>query len=179
MILNTENLSFKNSSFLNIDSSNFSSKKDFIEILDIFFHLISIGSISIISTRLQNISAASIAFDISFSNIFLISCSLMNITSETDYLFRLMNSNFETINFVVSRFSYSFLCNFNSTLVLNQSIFNNSEYFPIILSTPFLSSSIDSINSKITIEDSIFIYIKSSGNGSVLLIYEQINNYFR
>lgn len=123
---------------------------------------------SISNSEFNNVKASLSIFDISFGNFSESNVALINCSSLTTYIFYCFNSflNLDTIS--STSFSNGFFLIQNSTLFLNNSLFNNYNYNSESESelSIFCFPNSRSLNT-IQVEKTLFFGISNAGNGSV------------
>jgi len=122
-------------------------------------------------SEFNNINTTLSLFDISFENFSGSNAVIQSCSSMTSYIIYSFNS-FMTLDAITSTsFSNGFLFIQNSSLIMNNSIFNNDNLqSPSQLSVFCLPQCISS--SIILVENTIFLGINNAGNGSVKKLFD-------
>ena len=123
---------------------------------------------SISDSEFNNVKASLSIFDISFGNFSGSNVKFIKCSSLTTYIFNCFNSFLSLDTISSTSFSNGFFFIQNSTLFLNNSLFNNYKYSSEYESelSVFCFPNSKSLNT-IQVEQTLFFGISNAGNGSV------------
>ena len=170
LIMNNELITFRQCFFENLQASKKINDVGIwiIFFIDILFEMIRNINFSISDSEFKNVTSSLTIFDISYGNFSGSNFVLVKCSSLSSYIFYSFNSimYLDTIGSIA--FSNGFFLIQNSTLFMNNSIFNNYQYNTEYLSDLSIFSLQKSASSnKIQVENTLFFGIANSENGSV------------
>ena len=129
---------------------------------------------SIRDSEFKNVTSSLSIFDVSYGNFSGSNFVLVKCSSLSSYIFYCFNSimYFDTIGSIA--FSNGFFLIQNSTLFMNNSIFNNYEYNTEyqLSELSIFSLQKSASSNKIQVENTLFFGIANAANGSVNIFFE-------